>query len=114
MERKDIYIELLDLFMRGELPAGQEHELWTWFKQPRARELLFQHYHQSWTEAEGKDLPVEIQNRMFRNIQSRIHAETGRKGKQEPVRKLQFRQWLPYAAAVVFLLGFCSSISELG
>ena len=92
--------------MRGELPAGQEHELWTWFKQPRARELLFQHYHQSWTEAEGKDLPVEIQNRMFRNIQSRIHAETGRKGKQEPVRKLQFRQWLPYAAAVVFLLGF--------
>ena len=79
MERKDIYIELLDLFMRGELPAGQEHELWTWFKQPRARELLFQHYHQSWTEAEGKDLPVEIQNRMFRNIQSRIHAETGRK-----------------------------------
>lgn len=63
MERKDIYIELLDLFMRGELPAGQEHELWTWFKQPRARELLFQHYHQSWTEAEGKDLPVEIQNR---------------------------------------------------
>ena len=106
MERKDIYIELLDLFMRGELPAGQEHELWTWFKQPRARELLFQHYHQSWTEAEGKDLPVEIQNRMFRNIQSRIHAETGRKGKQEPVRKLQFRQWLPYAAAVVFLLGF--------
>ena len=56
MERKDIYIELLDLFMRGELPAGQEHELWTWFKQPRARELLFQHYYQSWTEAEGKDL----------------------------------------------------------
>ena len=106
MERKDIYIELLDLFMRGELPAEQEHELRTWFKQPEVREMLFQHYRHSWTEAEGKELPVEIQNRMFRNIQSRIHAETGRKGKQEPVRKLQFRQWLPYAAAVVFLLGF--------
>ena len=106
MERKDIYIELLDCFMRGELPAEQEHELRTWFKQPEVREMLFQHYRHSWTEAEGKELPVEIQNRMFRNIQSRIHAETGRKGKQEPVRKLQFRQWLPYAAAVVFLLGF--------
>ena len=69
MERKDIYIELLDRFMRGELPAEQEHELWTWFRQPGIRELLFQHYRQFWTEAEGKELPVEIQNRMFRNIQ---------------------------------------------
>ena len=29
MERKNIYIELLDRFMRGELPAEQEHELRT-------------------------------------------------------------------------------------
>ena len=54
MERKDIYIELLDCFMRGELPAEQEHELRTWFKQPEVREMLFQHYRHSWTEAEGK------------------------------------------------------------
>ena len=47
MERKNIYIELLDRFMRGELPTEEEHELWTWFKQPGARELLFQHYRQS-------------------------------------------------------------------
>ena len=110
MERKNIYIELLDRFMRGELPAEEEHELWTWFKQPGARELLFQHYRQSWTEAEGKELPVGIQNRMFRNIQSRIHAETGRKEKRKTVRKLQFRRWLPYAAAVVFLLGFMTFV----
>lgn len=96
--------------MRGELPAEEEHELWTWFKQPGARELLFQHYRQSWTEAEGKELPVGIQNRMFRNIQSRIHAETGRKEKRKTVRKLQFRRWLPYAAAVVFLLGFMTFV----
>ena len=102
MERKNIYIELLDRFMRGELPAEEEHELWTWFKQPGARE--------SWTEAEGKELPVGIQNRMFRNIQSRIHAETGRKEKRKTVRKLQFRRWLPYAAAVVFLLGFMTFV----
>lgn len=109
MERKDIYIELLDRFMRGELPAEQEHELWTWFKQPGVRELLFQHYRQSWTEAEGKELPVEIQNRMFRNIQSRIHTETEKK-EQKSVRKLKFHQWLPYAAAVVFLLGFTTFV----
>lgn len=48
--------------MRGELPAEQEHELRTWFKQPEVREMLFQHYRHSWTEAEGKELPVEIQN----------------------------------------------------
>ena len=47
MERKDIYIELLDCFMRGELPAEQEHELRTWFKQPEVREMLFQHYRHS-------------------------------------------------------------------
>ena len=40
--------------MRGELPAEQEHELRTWFKQPEVREMLFQHYRHSWTEAEGK------------------------------------------------------------
>ena len=105
MERKNIYIELLDRFMRGELPAEQEHELRTWFKQPEVRELLFQHYRHSWTEAEGKELAAEIQNRMFRNIQSRIHAARERKMKQKSVRKRLFRQWLPYAAAVVFLLG---------
>lgn len=110
MERKDIYIELLDRFMRGELPAEQEHELWTWFRQPGIRDLLFQHYRQFWTEAEGKELPVEIQNRMFRNIQSRIHTETEGKKEQRLVRKLQFRQWLPYAAAVVFLLGFATFV----
>lgn len=54
MERKDIYIELLDCFMRGELPAEQEHELRTWFKQPEVREMLFQHYRHSWTERRGK------------------------------------------------------------
>lgn len=48
--------------MRGELPAEQEHELRTWFKQPEVREMLFQHYRHSWTEAEGKELPVEIQS----------------------------------------------------
>ena len=105
MERKDIYIELLDCFMRGELPAEQEHELRTWVKQPEVREMLFQHYRHSWTEAEGKELPVEIQNRMFRNIQSRIHA-----GREKSVRKRLFRQWLPYAAAVVFLLGLTTSV----
>lgn len=110
MERKDIYIELLDRFMRGELPAEQEHELWTWFRQSGIRDLLFQHYRQFWTEAEGKELPVEIQNRMFRNIQSRIHTETEGKKEQRSVRKLQFRQWLPYAAAVVFLLGFATFV----
>ena len=104
MERKDIYIELLDCFMRGELPAEQEHELRTWFKQPEVREMLFQHYRHSWTEAEGKELPVEIQNRMFRNIQSRIHAGRERKMEEKSVRKRLFRQWLPYAAAVVFHL----------
>ena len=109
MERKDIYIELLDCFMRGELPAEQEHELRTWFKQPEVREMLFQHYRHSWTEAEGKELPVEIQNRMFRNIQSRIHTETEKK-EQKSVRKLKFHQWLPYAAAVVFLLGFTTFV----
>ena len=110
MERKDIYIELLDCFMRGELPAGQEHELRTWFKQPEVREMLFQHYRHSWTEAEGKELPVEIQNRMFRNIQSRIHAGRERKMEEKSVRKRLFRQWLPYAAAVVFLLGLTTSV----
>ena len=109
MERKDIYIELLDCFMRGELPAEQEHELRTWFKQPEVREMLFQHYRHSWTEAEGKELPVEIQNRMFRNIQSRIHAGE-RKMEEKSVRKRLFRQWLPYAAAVVFLLGLTTSV----
>lgn len=110
MERKDIYIELLDCFMRGELPAEQEHELRTWFKQPEVREMLFQHYRHSWTEAEGKELPVEIQNRMFRNIQSRIHAGRERKMEEKSVRKRLFRQWLPYAAAVVFLLGLTTSV----
>ena len=94
MERKDIYIELLNRFMRGELPAEQEHELWAWFKQPEARELLFQHYRQSWAEAGGKELPAEIQNRMFRNIQSRIHAGRERKQEQKSVRKRSFLQWL--------------------
>ena len=76
--------------MRGELPAEQEHELRTWFKQPEVREMLFQHYRHSWTEAEGKELPVEIQNRMFRNIQSRIHA--GRERKLEEKSKKQDRK----------------------
>ncbi len=110
MEKKETYIELLDCFMHGELSAEQEHELRTWFKQPGAREVLFQHYSQSWTEAEGKKISVEIQNRMFRNIQNRIHAETGRREKRKSVQKLQFRQWLPYAAAVVFLLGFTTFV----
>ena len=92
--------------MRGE----QEHELRTWFKQPEVREMLFQHYRHSWTEAEGKELPVEIQNRMFRNIQSRIHAGRERKMEEKSVRKRLFRQWLPYAAAVVFLLGLTTSV----
>ena len=96
--------------MRGELPAEQEHELRTWFKQPEVREVLFQHYRHSWTEAEGKELPVEIQNRMFRNIQSRIHAGRERKMEEKSVRKRLFRQWLPYAAAVVFLLGLTTSV----
>ena len=96
--------------MRGELPAEQEHELRTWFKQPEVREMLFQHYRHSWTEAEGKELPVEIQNRMFRNIQSRIHAGRERKMEEKSVRKRLFRQWLPYAAAVVFLLGLTTSV----
>lgn len=110
MERKDIYIELLDRFMSGELPAEQEHELRRWFKQPEARELLFQHYRQAWTEAEGKELPVEIQNRIFRNIQSRIHVKTERKKEQKTVRKRLFYRWLPYAVAVVFLLGFTTFV----
>lgn len=84
MERKNIYIELLDRFMRGELPAEEEHELWTWFKQPGARELLFQHYRQSWTEAEGKELPVGIQNRcsgIFRA--GYMQKQGGRKSKNQ-------------------------------
>lgn len=31
-------------------------------------------------------------------------------GKRKTVRKLQFRRWLPYAAAVVFLLGFMTFV----
>jgi len=98
------------LYAWWKLPAEQEHELRTWFKQPEVREMLFQHYRHSWTEAEGKELPVEIQNRMFRNIQSRIHAGRERKMEEKSVRKRLFRQWLPYAAAVVFLLGLTSSV----
>lgn len=104
MKRKDIHIELLDRFMRGELLADQRHELWRWFKQPEARELLSQHYFQSWMEAGKKQLPIEIQNRMFNHIQSLVHERTEKKKEQKIVRKLHFYRWLPYVAAV-FLFG---------
>ena len=115
MERKDIYIELLDLFMRGELPAGQEHELWTWFKQPRARELLFQHYYQSWTEAEGKDLPVEKSD-----VPEYSEPDTCRnreKGKARTCSKATVSPVVTVcrSCSISFrFYDFCSSISELG
>ena len=56
--------------MRGELPAEEEHELWTWFKQPGAREFIVSTGHrQSWTGAE-RNFQLEFKNRMFRNIQT--------------------------------------------
>lgn len=93
--------------MRGELPAERVHELQAWFEQPEAREQLFQHYRQSWAEAAGKELPAEIQHRIFRNIQRRMHVGTEKK-EQQTVRKLRFRSWLSYAAAGVFLVGFAT------
>lgn len=106
---KHIYIDLLDRFMRGELPVEREHELLTWFRQAEAREQLFQHYRQRWVEAEDKSLPVEVQTRMFREIQARMHAGIGEKKKRKAIFRLKIPQWVSYAAVVILLIGFSTT-----
>ena len=93
--------------MRGELPAEEEHELWTWFKQPGARELLFQHYRQSWTEAEGKELPGGIQD-TYRNREEG-KAKNSSKATVSPVVAICRSCCISFR-----LYDFCSSIFELG
>lgn len=89
--------------MRDGLPAEEEKELWRWFKQPEAHESLFRYYRQFWTEMEDKTLSPDVQNRMFQKIQSRIYPDMERKEERMLVRRMSFRQWLSYAAAVVLL-----------
>lgn len=109
MESKHIYIDLLERFMRGELPAEKEHELLTWFRGPEAREQLFQHYQQRWVDAEDKSLPMEKQTRMFREIQARMHAGTAEKKKQKAIFRPKIPQWLSYAAVVILLISFSTT-----
>ena len=108
MERKDIYIELLDCFMRGELPAEQEHELRTWFKQPEVREVLFQHYRHSSGRNSESDVPEYSE------------PDTCRK-REEDGRKISSKATVSPMVAVCrgccvsFRLDdFCSSIYEFG
>lgn len=89
--------------MRDGLPAEEEKELWRWFKQPEAHESLFRYYRQFWTEMEDKTLSPDVQNRMFQKKQSRIYPDMERKEERMLVRRMSFRQWLSYAAAVVLL-----------
>lgn len=98
---------MLDRFMRGETSAEEEQYLLAWFRNPASRKEILAFYRQKWQEAEGKELPAEVQSRMFNAITRRIReAEEARQpaARHTLLRRLS-RQWSSYAALALLCVG---------
>lgn len=107
MATNNIYIVLLDRFMRGETSQEEEKQLLAWFRGAVSREELFTFYKQKWEKVQHEDLSAEVQGRMYLQIKARMH-EVEEAGKKPDIsihsrRRLLFR-WLPYAAAMLICL----------
>lgn len=111
MEQK-VHIELLDRFMRGDTSAEEERLLLKWFRNPASRDELFLYYKQKWEETSDGELPMDLQQRMFTKIKSRMReVETGQsENLLLPVSVIWRTQWLSYAAAV--LICICMGIGS--
>lgn len=110
METHRPSIYLLDRFMRGETCAEEEQHLLAWFRNPASREEILAFYRQKWQEAEGKELPAEVQSRMFNAIARRIReAEESRQPATRLIHPTLFRQlagrWSTYAALALLCVG---------
>lgn len=109
---KNVHIELLDRFLRGETSTEEERLLLKWFRDPASRNELFAFYKQRWGETSDEELPMDVQQRMFTQIKAQMGQLETRfpENRSLPVPEKRWLHWLPYVAAI--LICVCMGIGS--
>ncbi|MDH6358725.1 FecR domain-containing protein [Parabacteroides sp. PF5-9] len=97
--KKINYIELLDAFIKGELPSDKRQQLQDWCQKELAEETLEAFYQEQWTNSYTNELTPEIQHRIYRKIKIQISEEKRQRG---AVRRYS---WWQYAAIAILCIG---------
>jgi ferric-dicitrate binding protein FerR (iron transport regulator) len=96
---ESIDISLLDRFMKGETSDQENTQLLKWFRSEQSQKEIVAFYQKRWEEKSDSQMPLDIQERMFHQIKTRVD-ESGRKRK---IHNHTFAYWLQYAAAIILL-----------
>ena len=108
MNKKDLHIELLDRFMKGDTSPEEENILLEWFRDVRSKDELFSFYTRKWEETYGKELSAEVQGRMYHQLKDKMRAIERKEGNAEKLSRGKFWEgWRSYAAVILL----CVSLS---
>lgn len=101
-----VNIALLDRFMRDETSEEEEQQLLIWFRSEKARADILDFYKNHWQEAKNSpEIDNEIQERMYRQIQTRMQAVSSKEMKPVEKRTYLLKRWSKYAAAILLFIG---------
>lgn len=108
---EDMNIPLLDRFLRGETSVDEERRLLEWFRSESSQEAIYTYYKQKWEAAANKELPAEVQARIFLQIKDKLEE---REGKNTPPRKCILFQIVRYIAILLLCMGVGVSAWYMG